>query len=124
MKTIRNIWQRSLVALLLFHLALPIFSQVPYGYAPANAATDDLSALGGNKNQFVQGLTKFDPAQDPVLQRLKGKEVKGVRCYVRADYKQARQKRSGVLASSGKPDNIVRQTYANGVVRTKKVMVK
>lgn len=113
MKTIRNIWQRSLVALLLFHLALPIFSQVPYGYAPANAATDDLSALGGNINQFVQGLTKFDPAQDPVLQRLKGKEVKGVRCYVRADYKQSRQKRSGVLASSGKPDNIVRQTYAD-----------
>ncbi|MBR6455986.1 MAG: hypothetical protein IKS72_03520, partial [Prevotella sp.] len=113
MKTIRNFWQRSLVALLLFHLALPIFPQVPYGYAPANAVADDLSALGGNKNQFVQGLTKFDPAQDPVLQRLKGKEVKGVRCYVRADYKQARQKRSGVLASSGKPDNIVRQTYAD-----------
>ena len=71
MKTIRNFWQRSLVALLLFHLALPIFPQVPYGYAPANAVTDDLSALGGNKNQFVQGLTKFDPSQDPVLQRLK-----------------------------------------------------
>ena len=113
MKTIRTIWQRSLVALLLFVAAMPLSSQVPYGYAPANPVAEELSALGGNKNQFVQGLTKFDPAQDPVLQRLKGKEVKGVRCYVRADYKQARQKRSGILASSGKPDNIVRQTYAD-----------
>ena len=86
---------------------------MPYGYAPANPAAEDLSALGGNKNQFVQGLTKFDPAQDPVLQRLKGREVKGVRCYVRADYKQARQKRSGILASESKPENIVRQTYAD-----------
>lgn len=113
MKTIRTIWQRSLVALLLFMAAMPLSSQVPYGYAPANPVAEELSALGGNKNQFVQGLTKFDPAQDPVLQRLKGKEVKGVRCYVRADYKQARQKRSGILASAGKPDNIVRQTYAD-----------
>ncbi len=113
MKTIRTIWQRSLVALLLFVAAMPLSSQVPYGYAPTNPVAEELSALGGNKNQFVQGLTKFDPAQDPVLQRLKGKEVKGVRCYVRADYKQARQKRSGILASSGKPDNIVRQTYAD-----------
>ena len=91
MKTIRTIWQRSLVALLLFVAAMPLSSQVPYGYAPANPVAEELSALGGNKNQFVQGLTKFDPAQDPVLQRLKGKEVKGVRCYVRADYKQSRQ---------------------------------
>ena len=93
--------------------ALTAWSQVPYGYAPGSPAAEDLSALGGNKNQFVQGLTKFDPAQDPVLQRLKGREVKGVRCYVRADYKQARQKRSGILASESKPDNIVRQTYAD-----------
>ena len=93
--------------------ALTAWSQVPYGYAPGSPAAEDLSALGGNKNQFVQGLTKFDPAQDPVLQRLKGREVKGVRCYVRADYKQARQKRSGILASESKPENIVRQTYAD-----------
>ena len=90
-----------------------LWSQVPYGYAPGNPAAEELSALGGNKNQYVQGLTKFDPSQDPVLKRLKGQEVKGVRCYLRADYKQARQKRSGILASESKPDNIVRQTYVD-----------
>ena len=105
--------KRIVTLLLCNFVTLLLWSQVPYGYAPGNPAAEDLSALGGNKNQFVQGLTKFDPSQDPVLQRLKGREVKGVRCYVRADYKQARQKRSGILASESKPENIVRQTYAD-----------
>lgn len=106
---------KKLIATLLLcnFVTLVLWSQVPYGYAPASIAADDLSALGGNKNQFVQGLVKFSPAQDPVLQRLKGRQVKGVRCYVRADYKQARQKRSGILASEGSPDNLIRQTYAD-----------
>lgn len=95
--------KKLIVTLLLCNfVTLVLWSQVPYGYAPASIAADDLSALGGNKNQFVQGLVKFSPAQDPVLQRLKGRQVKGVRCYVRADYKQARQKRSGILARDRK----------------------
>lgn len=105
---------KRLFSLLLCNfVTLLLCSQVPYGYASGSPAAEDLSALGGNKNQYVQGLTKFDPSQDPVLRKLKGREVKGVRCYVRADYKQARQKRSGILASESKPDNIVRQTYAD-----------
>ena len=72
--------KKLILTLLLCNFAtLLLWSQVPYGYAPANPAAEDLSALGGNKNQFMQGLTKFDPTQDPVLQRLKGREVKGVR---------------------------------------------
>lgn len=106
--------RRILAASLLCWVAmLAVWAQVPYGYAPASPTADEMSALGGNKNQFVQGLTCFDPSEDPVLQRLKGKEILGVRCYVRADYQQARQKRSGILASEGRPDNIVRQTYVD-----------
>ena len=89
-------------------------AQVPYGYAPEGAADEELSALGyGSKSGFVQGMTRFDPTSDPALGRMKGKSIKGVRCYLRADYKQARQKRSAILASTGTLENIVRTTYAD-----------
>ncbi|MBR1787881.1 MAG: hypothetical protein IJ762_01635 [Bacteroidaceae bacterium] len=89
-------------------------AQVPYGYAPEGVPTEELSALGiGNKSGFVQGMTLFDPQNDPVLGRLKGQEIKGIRCYLRAAYKQAKQKRSAILASTGTPGNLVRQTYTD-----------
>lgn len=88
-------------------------AQVPYSYAPADAPAEVLSGLGGNKSQFVQGMVLFDPAADPALSRLQGKHILGVRCYLRADYKQARQKRSGILAATGTPGNLVQTTYAD-----------
>ncbi len=88
-------------------------AQVPYSYAPGTVTPEELSALGGNKSQFVQGLVLFDCAADPALARMKGRSIKGVRCYLRADYKQARQKRSGILACSGSPGNLVQITYAD-----------
>ena len=111
--------KRLLLLIAILHCQLSIFNcplsaQVPYGYAPAgDVATEDLAALGGGKNEFVQGLVCFDPSADPILERLKGKSILGVRCYLRADYKQARQKRSAVLASTGTPANIQRTTYAD-----------
>ena len=72
-------------------------AQVPYSYAPLEVSNDEISALGsGVKSQFIQGLTLFDPATDPALARMKGLKIKGVRCYLRADYKQAKQKRSAM----------------------------
>lgn len=94
--------------LLNFELSL---AQLPYGYAPMGVQPEELSALGGNKNEFVQGMVLFDPTTDPALGRMKGMTIKGVRCYMRADYKQKRQKRSGILASTGSVSNIVRTTY-------------
>lgn len=106
------------IALVLFILhsslfALHSFAQIPYGYAPIGVPESELSGLGGNKNEFVQGMVLFDPASDPALARLKGKEIKGIRCYMRADYKQKRQSRSGILASTGKIDNFVRTQYVD-----------
>ncbi len=88
-------------------------AQLPYGYAPADAPATELSALGGGKNEFVQGLTLFDPSEDAALARMKGLAIRGVRCCLHADYRQARQKRSGILAAIGSPENIVRTTYAD-----------
>ena len=106
------------IALILFllysSLCLRSFAQIPYGYAPIGTAEEELSALGiGNKSGFVQGMVLFDPASDMVLDRLKGKDIKGVRCYVRADYKQAKQKRSAIMASTGSIDNVVRTQYVD-----------
>ena len=88
-------------------------AQVPYGYAPGSPTLEECSAIGGDKNEFVQGLVRFDPAADPALARMKGLQVLGVRVCLRADYKQARQKRSAILASTGTPENNVRTTYAD-----------
>ena len=104
---------RSLLLLLAATGLAALRAQVPYSYAPATASAEELSALGGNKSQYVQGMVLFDPAEDPALARLEGKSIRGVRCYLRADYKQARQSRSGVLAATGSPSNLVRTTYAD-----------
>jgi hypothetical protein len=69
-----------------FELGTCAQAQVPYGFAPSNAATEDLAGLGGGKNEFVQGMVCFDPTADSVLGRLQGKSILGVRCYLRTDY--------------------------------------
>lgn len=97
-----------------FELGCCAWAQIPYGYAPEGAKAEDLAALGlGSKSGFVQGMVLFDPTIDPALTRIKGQEIKGIRCYLRADYKQAKQKRSAIQASTGTPSNIVRTTYAD-----------
>lgn len=88
-------------------------AQVRYGYAPTDAPEGQLTALGGGKNQFVQALVRFSPDDDPAIQRMRGLHVRGVRCHLRADYDQARQRRSAILAATGQPGNIVRTTYAD-----------
>ena len=93
--------------------AANLAAQVPYGYVPSNADNEEISGLGGGKNEFVQCMTCFDPASDPAITRMKGKKVVGVRCYLRADYKQARQKRSAILASEGSVSNLVRTQHVD-----------
>ena len=85
------------------------FAQVPYGYAPASVADGEIAGLGGGINEYVQVMTCFDPTADPAIARMKGRKIVGVRCYLRAAYSQARQKRSAVLASQGSVSAIIRQ---------------
>ena len=88
-------------------------AQVYYSYAPLAAAQEQLSGLGSNKNSFVQGAVLFDPSADAALARMKGKKVVGVRCYMRDDYAQARQRRSAVQAFEGSLANNVRTQYVD-----------
>ena len=91
-----------------------VWAQVPYSYAPSQVGAEEVSALGaGTRSDYVQGLTCFDPATDPAFARMQGYQILGIRVYMRADYKQARQRRSAILASVGKPENIVNTTYAD-----------
>ena len=88
-------------------------AQQPYGYAPGSVDNEEVSGMGGGINEFVQCMTRFDPASDPAIARMKGKKVVGVRCYLRAAYKQARQKRSAILASQNSPGNSIRTQYVD-----------
>lgn len=88
-------------------------AQVPYGYAPGSVSSEEISGLGGGINEFVQCMTCFDPSGDPAFARMKGKKVVGVRCYLRAAYSQARQKRSAILASQGSVAGFIRTQYVN-----------
>ncbi len=103
-------WRLFILTLFILNLELSL-AQLPYGYAPMEIQPEEMSALGANKNGFVQGMVLFDPATDPAFGRMKGMTIKGVRCYMRADYKQKRQKRSGIMASTGSVGNIVQTTY-------------
>lgn len=75
-----------------------------YGYAPDTLLVEELRALGAGENGFMAGMICLDPAVDPVVKRLKGKQVKGVRCYLRADYQQKRKKWSYVMHTTGAVD--------------------
>ena len=105
--------KRSILLFALIIFCSYASAQIAYSYAPADVQPADMSALGGCRSQFVQGIALFDPATDHAWARLKGRQVKGVRCFLRADYKQARQKRSGIIACVGSPTNIVNTTYAD-----------
>ena len=78
----------------------PVF----YGYAPDQMAEAAQVAQGQGANGFLAGLVCFDPAVDPAWKRLEGHQVKGVRCYFRADYKQSRQDRSFIMHTVGTAD--------------------
>lgn len=59
-----------------------------YGYAPKECAESEITALGSGNNAFMEAAIRIDPARDPLVAHLKGCKVTGVRCYLRADYKQ------------------------------------
>ncbi len=63
--------------------------KVYYGYSPATTPDGtEISGLGSGKNGFLSTAFCLDPAADPVVQRLKGKKIVGVRCYLRTAYEQ------------------------------------
>ncbi|MBO4551369.1 MAG: hypothetical protein J5733_11620 [Bacteroidaceae bacterium] len=104
---------RRLITALALIVGCCAYAQQPYGYAPGSVDSEEVSGLGGGINEFVQCMTCFDPAIDPAIARMKGMKVVGVRCYLRAAYKQARQKRSAILASEGAVGSFVRTQYVD-----------
>ena len=65
-----------------------------YGYAPLTPNQEEIAAHGSGKNNFTEAMIALDPSSDPMLQRLKGSKIVGVRCYLRADYNQASKRQS------------------------------
>lgn len=82
---------------------------VRFGYAPEQCAEEDMIAQGSGTNGFCAGMICLDPNVDPVVKRLEGHSVKGVRAYFLNDYKQSRQSRSKVLYATGTPDNTTKK---------------
>lgn len=59
-----------------------------YGFSPHECTDADISAVGSGNNAFMEAAIRIDPAIDPLVADLKGQSILGVRCYLRADYKQ------------------------------------
>lgn len=108
---------RKIVLSILSLFALAAGAQVVshYGFTPDDFVAEDIQAQGTGENAFVAGMICLDPVNDPVVQRLKGQKVLGVRCFLRADYAQKRQKRTFVMHAVGKPDAIAAKTYCDFV---------
>lgn len=86
---------------------------VHYGFAPDQVVSEEVKAQGSGENASVGGLICLDPTADPVVARLKGHQVKGVRCYLRAEYIGKRQKRTYIQHMSGTPDAEATKTYCD-----------
>ena len=86
---------------------------IHYGYGPDNVTPEDVKALGTGENAYISCLICLDPSTDPVVEKLKGKQVKGVRCFLRAAYEQKRQKYSYIMHTTGSPDAEATKVYCN-----------
>ena len=85
----------------LFSIAAAVAQPICYGYAPRTLSPDVVTAHGTAMNNFIEAGICLDPAADPLLADLKGSKVVGVRCYLRADYKQKSKKWSSVWVRTG-----------------------
>lgn len=87
-------------ALLFIAVSLSAHAVVRYGYAPEEMADINKIYQGQGGNGYLGGMICLDPAIDPVMVRLEGHQIKGVRCFLSHDYLQARQKRSMIMHAS------------------------
>lgn len=97
----------------LFVLAAGAQTVSHYGFTPDEFVAEDIQAQGTGENAYVAGMICLDPVNNPVVQRLKGQKVLGVRCYLRTDYVGKRQKRTFVMHATGTPDAIGAKTYCD-----------
>lgn len=105
---------KKILLVLVMLCALQLSAQTPhYGYAPDNFTAEEMKARGTGENAYMAGMICLDPAVDPVVKRLKGKQVKGVRCFLRAAYAQKRQKYSYIMHTTGSPDAEATKVYCN-----------
>ncbi len=90
---------KKIIAAALLCVSMSVSAQetVHYGYAPDVMAEADMVAQGQGANGFLAGLICLDPSIDPVMARLEGHQILGVRCYLRSEHAQARQKRSYIM---------------------------
>lgn len=59
-----------------------------YGFSPKECPEEEMTAIGSGANAFMEAAIRIDPAIDPLVAKLQGRKILGVRCYLRADYKQ------------------------------------
>ncbi len=90
---------KKIIAAVLLCVSMSVSAQetVHYGYAPDVMAEANMVAQGQGANGFLAGLICLDPSIDPVMARLEGHQILGVRCYLRSEHAQARQKRSYIM---------------------------
>lgn len=93
--------KKILLVVCLLSVYMTTLGVTRYGYAPEVCVEEDMIAQGSGTNGFCAGMICLDPNSDPVVKRLEGHFVKGVRCYFLNDYKQSRQNRSKVLYATG-----------------------
>lgn len=99
----RNL-KRTLSAIGLLLASMAGGSAMAYNYyslAPAQPEATSIAAHGTGMNNYVEGSICLNPADDPLVARLKGHKVVGVKCYLRQEYRQAAKSQSMITAAVG-----------------------
>lgn len=84
-----------------------------YSFSPHECTNSETSAVGSGKNAFMEAAIRIDPAVDPLVSNLKGHNILGVRCYLRADYKQKSKGFSCIKAYLGSLEDEVASKTTN-----------
>jgi len=83
---------KRLLAILLTLLPLVAAAQHTYfGYSPLTEDAQHLAAIGTGKSTMLDAAICLNAKADPVVERLKGQRILGVRIFARADYKTSQQ---------------------------------
>ena len=94
-----------------FCMCLAVNAEAYFSYVPQNPDASEIAAQGTGENNFMQAAICLDPLTNPMVERLKGLKIKGLRIYMRADYKTSQQASNRyVFYTTGNIDNTPTKT--------------
>ncbi len=102
-----------LFATIFLSVSVEAAGEVYFGFAPLDYDPEATMAQGSGKNGYAEAAITLDPQTNPVVAALRGKKIIGVRCFMRAEYLQAKKRTSAICIRQGSLSSEPVKNYTN-----------